>query len=159
MQVDSSNATAIFRGDFVAQEADGNVTPATAGTTNVIAGVCVGVVVDRAVAATEHPGYLPATTAGYILVAPAESCYFAIQEDGTGSAANRGATANFVAGAGSATTGVSGHELDTSEVDQDAADQLKLVEKVDSPDNDYGLNCEWIVQINLPQHSVRTAGI
>ena len=101
VQVDASNATAIFVGVFIAQEADGNYTPATAGATNVINGVCVGVVVDRTVAATEHPGYLPATTAGYIYMVPAESCYFAIQEDGDTTpltAAARGARANFIAG-------------------------------------------------------------
>ncbi len=159
VEVDASNATAIFVGDFVVQEADGNYTPATAGTTNVIAGVCVGVVVDKAVPSTEYPGYMPATTAGHILIVDADACYFAIQEDGTGSDAARGSTANFLGTAGSTTTGNSAHELDTSEVGQDAADQLKLIEKVSTPDNDYGLNCDWIVKINLSQHGRATAGV
>ena len=162
VQVDVSNNVAIFVGDFVVQEADGNFAEAAAGTTNVIAGVCVGVVVDRAVAATEHPGYLPATTAGELLIVDADSCYFAIQEDSDTStldATSRGATANFVTGSGSTVTGNSVSEIDSSELAQDAADQLKLIEKVNSPDNDYGDNCEWIVKINLSQHGRATAGI
>lgn len=162
MQVDSSNATAIFRGDFVVQEADGNIAAATAGATHVIVGVAVGPVVDRAVAATEHPGYLPATTAGYVMVAPAESCYFAIQEDSdtsTLAATERGARINFIAGAGSTTTGISAHELDSSSVGQDATYQLSLIDIVQSEDNAIGTNAEWIVKVNLPQEAPATAGI
>jgi len=162
MQVDVSNATAIFPGDFLVQEADGNITAATAGATNTIVGVCAGVVVDRTVAATEHPGYLPATTAGYILVAPAEACYFRIQEDSdtsTLAATERGARINFIAGAGSTTTGRSGHELDSSSVGQDATYQLSLIDIVQAPDNAIGTNAEWIVKVNLPQEGQATAGI
>jgi len=162
MQVDASNATAIFRGDFVVQEADGNIAPATAGATNVIVGVAVGPVVDRSVAATEHPGYIPATTAGYVLVAPAESCYFAIQEDSvvsTLAATDRGARIDFIAGAGSTTTGISAHELDSSSVGQNATYQLSLINIVEKEDNTYGTNAEWIVKVNLPQEGAATAGI
>lgn len=162
VQIDASNATAIFVGDFLVQEADGNWTPATAGATNVISGVCCGVVVDRTVPATEHPGYLPATTAGYILVAPAESCYFRIQEDGVTSqlaATERGARVNFIAGTGSAVTGRSGHEIDSDSVGQDATFQLSLIDLVQAEDNDYGEFAEWIVKVNLPQEADGTAGI
>lgn len=162
MQVDASNATAIFRGDFVVQEADGNITPATAGATNTIVGVVVAPVVNRAVAATEHPGYLPASTAGYVLVAPADACYFAIQEDSVGStlaATERGARINFIAGTGSTTTGQSAHELDSSTVGQDATYQLSLIDVVDAPDNAVGANAEWIVKVNLDQEGRATAGI
>ncbi len=162
MQVDSGNATAIFRGDFVVQEADGNIAPATAGATNKIVGVAVSPVVDRSVAATEHPGYIPATTAGYVMVAPAESCYFQIQEDGVTSqlaATERGARINFIAGAGSTTTGISAHELDSNTVGQDATFQLSLIEKIEAEDNEYGAWAEWIVKVNLPQEADATAGI
>jgi len=162
VQVDVGNATAIFVGDFVVQEADGNYTAATAGATNVIDGVCVGVVVDRTIPATEHPGYLPATTAGYIYIVPADSCYFAIQEDSdtsTLAATERGARVNFIAGAGSTTTGRSGHEIDSSSVGQDATYQLSLIDIVQAPDNAIGANAEWIVKVNLDQKGRATAGI
>ncbi len=66
--VDSSNGTAIFVGDFVVQEADGNVTPASAGDNNDILGVVTSVKVDLDVGATEYPGYLPASTEGQVYV-------------------------------------------------------------------------------------------
>lgn len=162
VQVDASNGTAIFRGDFVVREADGNYTPATAGATNVIDGVCVGVVVDRATAATEHPGYLPASTAGYILIAPAASCYFQIQEDGDTTpltAAARGARVNFVAGTGSTTTGVSGHEIDSDSVGTNATYQLSLIDYIEAEDNEAGAYADWIVKVNLDQEGRATAGI
>lgn len=161
-QVDVGNATAVFIGDFMSQEADGNWKPAAAGATNVINGVCCGVVVDRSVSATENVGYLPATTAGYVLVAPVESCYFRIQEDGVTSqlaATERGARVNFIAGAGSTTTGRSGHEINSDSVGQDATYQLSLIDLVQAEDNDYGEFAEWIVKVNLPQEADATAGI
>ena len=162
MTVDASNSVAIFNGDLVAQEADGNVVAATGGATEVIIGTCVGVVVDRAVSATENVGYLPALTAGTIRVANAESCYFAMQEDGVTSqltAADRGARINMINGGGSTTTGRSGMELDSDSVGQDATYQLQLVDLVNKVDNAYGAHAEWIVKVNLPQDGQATAGI
>lgn len=160
--VDSSNGTAIFRGDFVAQEADGNITPATAGAGNDILGVAVGIDIDPAEEKTEYPGYLPASTSGSVLVAPAASAYFVIQEDsvgGTLAAADKGARANFVAGSGSTLTGLSAHEIDSSGAGTGATLQLQLMYPVDRPDNEIGANADWIVRVNLPQHRVATAGI
>lgn len=162
VQVDVSNATAIFPGDFVVREADGNYTPATAGATNVIGGVCVGVVVDRTVAATESPGYLPATTAGYINIVPADSAYFMIQEDGVTTpltSAARGGNIQFIAGAGDTQMGRSNHELDSDTVGADATYQLTLIDKVDRENNDYGAYADWIVKVNLDQEGRATAGI
>lgn len=117
MPVDSSNGTAIFKGDAVKLEDDGNMAPAAAGDS--IYGFCMGVVVDRAVAATEHPGYLPASTAGNILVLPANNAMISIKEDGTGGymvATNVGSVGDLVATAGSTSTGRSGYVLDSSDV-------------------------------------------
>lgn len=161
--VDSSNATAIFRGDFVVQEADGNITPATAGATNRILGVAVGIDIDPAEEKTEYPGFLPASTEGSVLVAPADSAYFVIQEDSVGStlgADAKGARANFVAGSGSTLTGLSAHEIDSSSEATDATLQLQLMYPVDRPDNDVtSANADWVVKVNLPQHSADSAGI
>lgn len=162
-EVDSSNGTAIFRGDFVVQEADGNVTPATAGATNRILGCVVGIDIDPAEEKTEYPGYLPASTAGHVLVAPAESAYFVMQEDSVGSSLGadaRGARADFIDGSGSTLTGLSAHEIDSSTEGTGATLQLQLMYPVDRPDNDVTeANADWIVRVNLPQHSVDTAGI
>lgn len=161
--VDSSNGTAIFQGDFVVQEADGNITPATAGAGNAILGVALGPEVDRAVAETEHPGYIPASTAGKVRVALAHDNYFVIQEDSdtsTLASADRGARADFVAGTGSTTTGRSAHEIDSNTAGTGATKQLQLIQPVDDPDNTVGeANADWIVRVNTVQHTVDSAGI
>lgn len=160
-EVDSSNGTAIFVGDFVVQEADGNVTPASAGDNNDILGVVTSVQVDLDVAATEHPGYLPASTAGHVFVALAQDGqYFRIQDNGTLGSDARGARANFEANAGSATTGRSAHEINASSEGTGVEHQLVLVDAVDSPDNDItSANADWIVAVNLPQHGPETTGV
>lgn len=159
--VDSSSTPAIFVGDFVVQEADGNVTPASAGTGNDILGAVVSVQVDRTVGATEHPGYLPASTSGDVFVCLAQDGqYFRIQEDGTLGVNAKGARAEIVAGSGSTTTGRSAHEVDSSSEGTGAAKQLQLIDAVDSPDNDATTaNAEWIVAVNLPQRRAASAGI
>ena len=160
--VDASNGTAIFRGDFVKLEADGNVAPATAG--DVLLGVAMGPVVDRAIPATEHPGYLPASTAGYVRVAVGPDILYEVQEDSVGgdmTAAMVGANGNIAAGAGSTTTGVSGHELDSSDVTTNngsaATAQLRVVALVDREDNAVGTNAKWLVRIN--EHHFGSSGV
>ena len=162
--VDASNGTAIFKGDAVILEDDGNVAPATAG--GVILGVCVGVVVNRAVAATEHPGYLPASTAGTVLVEIGTNVVFEIQEDSVGGAmvaTNVGSNGDFVATAGSTTTGRSAYELDSSDViakDASAATATLRVLKLSSrTDNEIGTEAKWEVIINEHQFADATAGL
>lgn len=163
--VDSSNGTAIFRGDFITLEDDGNVAPAAAG--GILLGVCVGVEVSRAVAATEHPGYLPASTAGYVLVAVGPDVLYEVQEDSVGGAmplASVGSTGDIVAGAGSTTTGRSAHVLDSSDViAKDAAPgsaQLLVVGLVDRPDNEGAANyARWIVKINESAFALGQSGL
>lgn len=122
--VKSDYATAVFIGDVVSLTgaADtggiGDVDICAAG--EVITGAVVGVKVDRSVAATEHPGYIPASTGGYVFVADSPHQLFEVQEDSAGGAAGVAAVGNVfnhtVATAGSTTTGMSGHELDSSDV-------------------------------------------
>lgn len=159
MAVDSSNATAIFRGDLVKLEDDGNAAPAAAGDSAY--GVCMGVVVDPAVAATIHPGYLPATTAGTILVAVGPDVLFEIQEDSDGGSLALtavGSNVDIIAGAGSTTTGVSAHEIDSS-TSTDAAPgsaQLRIVGLVQREDNEVGTNAKWLVRLNENQITTAT---
>jgi len=151
--VDSSNGTAIYRGDAVKLEDDGNIAPATAG--DLLLGVCVGVEVDRTVAATEHPGYLPASTAGTIMVCVGPDVIYEIQEDSVGGAmvaTNVGSNGDIAVTAGSTVTGNSKMELDSSDViskDSSAATaQLLVLGLVDRPDNAIGTEAKWLVRIN-----------
>jgi hypothetical protein len=162
--VDASNGTAIFPGDFVKLEADGNVAPAAA--TDELLGVCIGVQVTSPgedflsndnLSTTEHPGFLAASTAGKVLVVDDPNVLFEIQTAGTITADDRGQNADIVAGAGSTTTGRSAHEVSATTGTGTA--QLRLIDYKRSPDNDVTLaNSRWIVKINEHMH-VDTTGI
>ena len=155
--VDVSNAVAIFPGDFISLEADGNVKAST--TSDRILGVCMGVNVDMDVSATEHPGYLPATTVGTILVNVDPNSLYEVQEDSVGSNLaldSIGNLADVAVGSGNTATGTSAHEIDSSDIGTGA--QLKIVDLVDKADNALGANAKWIVKIN-EAHFVGETGI
>lgn len=145
------NATAIFPGDGVALNDDGTVSPVAAG--GLMLGVCASVVVDRKIAATEHPGYLPASTAGDILVFVGQDIIYEIQEDSVGGALAAtivGSNVDMIAGAGSTTTGASGHQLDSS-TNLDAAPgtaQLRVLALDPRVDNEIGAQAKWHIRIN-----------
>ncbi len=162
--VDASNSTAIFNGDLVVLEDDGNLAPSGAG--GAVLGVCVGVTVDRAVTATEYPGYVPASTAGNILVEVGRNVIFEIQEDSTGGAmvaTNVGSNGDVVAGAGSTTTGRSSYELDSSDVIASDASaktaQLRVLKLSSRADNAIGVNAKWEVIINEHQLTDSNIGL
>lgn len=158
--VDASNATAIFNGDPVTLEADGNVTPTADG--GVILGVVVGVKVDRDVAATEHPGYLPATTAGSVLVCIAPDAIYEVQSDDAATAevalTDVGANIDLNANAGSTTTGQSAYELDADTITSAGSAQLRIIGLVDRPDNAVGEFAKWLVRVH-ESHLAATNGI
>lgn len=169
--VDAANATAIFIGDVIKLEADGNVAPAAEGDLpgQAIA-VVVGVKVDRAVAATEHPGYLPATTAGTVYgVSVLEDVVFEVEEDGTGGtmalATSRSKNVDYDNVAGSTTTGKSGFVLDSSTVATTAALNCQLQDLADFIGNAAGTASGttgatvWLVTFNESRWRAGTAGV
>lgn len=151
--VDSSNSTAIFIGDFIIAEADGNVAPYTGTSGGDLLGVCVGVLGGYDDLSNF---YLAASTAGDIMVCDDPDAIFAIQEDNAGTAltlAARGANCDVLATGGSTTTGISAHEIDRSTVVATIA-QLRLLRLVERDDNAYGDSAEWEVMIN--EHEYKT---
>jgi len=149
--VDASSTPAIFVGDFVALAADGNVSPAAAGAR--LLGV-VGAIAGDYDNLTRR--YLPASTAGTVWVYDDPDIVFAIQEDSDSStlaATSVGARADHIAGTGSTTTSISGHEIDSSDLATDDGG-LRLLGKVDRADNAYGANCEW--QVVIMEHEFNT---
>ncbi len=141
--VDAANATAIFKNDPITAEADGNVTVSSADDGVVVLGVA-----DGFLSTTGEPlSYLPATTAGTVLYIDPKGRRFKIQSDaGTTVAATAVyATANHAAGTGSTVTGISGAELDASDIGTGI--QLRILGKDD--DSTWGLaNVNLIVEFN-----------
>ena len=151
--VDVSNSTAIFLGDFIILESDGNVAPSAVTTGGVLLGTCTAVLDDYG---NLNRRYLPATTAGNIMVADSPNQIFTVQEDDDGTAltsAARGANCDVLATAGSTTTGKSAHEIDRSSV-TNATAQLRLQRIVERDDNAHGDSAEWEVIIN--EHALKT---
>ena len=167
--VDSSNATAIFPGDFMILQNDGNVAPYTSGGGNLI-GVCAGIEVaaptkedgflsDGNIGVQEYPGYLPASTAGVVYIIDSPDQLFEVQSDGTTEAVDQGTNADVTPGSGSTTTGRSAHEM--SATNGTAIAQLRLIRPVKRADNDVSLaNGRWVVKINEHQYqSVDLTGV
>jgi len=148
------NTTALYVGDPVIIAGDGDAfgTPtcviATA-TTGRITGVVVGF---RPSAPFPLP-YLPASTAGYVLVADDPDLLFEVQEDGVGgslAATNIGNNISLIAGAGSTSTGNSGWMIDSSTAATTNTLQMRIVELQHRVDNVIGTTAKWLCAINLP---------
>jgi hypothetical protein len=116
------NDVALFVGDPVVTTGTASVegllnveeAPGSEGTPAIILGVIVGIVVDRSVAATEHPGYMPALTAGSVLVNVDPNQLYEVQGITALALADYGLYCDHIWAAGSTTTGASGTQLDTS---------------------------------------------
>ena len=161
--VDSSNGTAIFVGDYMIREDDGNVAPYTGSSGGNLLGVCVAVGTDETLYLDPDNlsrRYLPASTAGTVLVADEPDVVFVVQEDNDGTAltaAEAGTNCDVLATAGNTTTGQSAHEIDRSTTTTSAA-QLRLIRLLNRDDNEHGDFAKWEVMIN--EHVYRsTSGV
>src|SRR3990172_868317 len=133
--LDATHA-AMYIGDVIKMTSDGYPEIFAAGDSAVTAiGVVVGVEVNRGLnAATEFPGYMPLNIAGKVHVVTDPSVIFEVQEDGVGGSlalADAGLNIEIINGGGSATTGVSGMEIDSSTKATTAT-----------------LNARWLVKFN-----------
>jgi hypothetical protein len=148
--VDSSNGTAIFPGDAIIREADGNVAPYTGSGGGNLLGFCVGVDEDYD---DLKRTYLPASTAGNVFVADSPYTVFGIQSDGIITADDAGNNADVTATAGDTATGGSRHEV--SATTGTATAQLRLLRPINREDNDVTLtNSDWEVLIN--EHTLKS---
>lgn len=149
--VDSSDSTALFIGDPVQVDGTSNtaqvkalaggdypigtlegVTRATAGATNKVVGVVVGVM---SVTGDSVP-YRAASTERVVLVADDPNLVFEAQADGAIAAASVGLNSNIVLDtAGSATTGLSGAEVDATTA-TGATNQLTILGFTRDPKNE-----------------------
>ena len=175
--VAATYATALFIGDPVIIVAGGSNTAAvrvpgagdfaigtlpsiekaTAGTSNRITGAIVGF---SPLATDLEKKHNAASTERVAYVCDDPFVVFEIQADGAVTAANIGLNANLIyTQAGSATTGLSGVELDTSGLATTAGLQVKILRAVNREDNDTTLTRARVeVLNNQPTHSPGTVG-
>jgi hypothetical protein len=158
--VAAAYATALFIGDAVklggSADATGVATVEQAAAGDSMVGVIVGIDVDKAVPATEHPGYIPASTGGYVLVCDDPSAVYEVQEDGNIGVAGVGQVGDHVVAAGNTTFGTSGMELASTTVGTTGAG-WHVLGYAQRPDNEIGTNAKLLVMIN--EHSRTGAGV
>ena len=172
--VPAANATALYLGDpvqILSGSADGNGIPAVRiitqgnGTDSGISTYgLIGSVVSTVIGGEppipvlqSNTPYLPASTAGYILVADDPDLLFEVQENGNmagsgpaGSYTGPGKNVDLVSGTGSTVTSFSGWQLGSSSLSTSAL-QMRVIRMLEQADNALGTNAKWLCRINLHQ--------
>lgn len=140
-------ATALFRYDAVNRVADASIeVSATPGTT-----AYTGVVLDRGAAST--------ATTHRVIVSPG-AIYEAQSNGVTGLVAiDMGNNANLTLGAGTASTGQSGHQLDTTTLNTTITLDMHLLQLFNVADNSYGPYSRIEVVFNKHRMAPATAGV
>jgi len=140
--------TAIFIGDAVARAADGSIDKAiTPGTTNYS-----GVALNHGAAST--------ATAHLVVTSPDSLFECQDNNDTDGFAAvDMGLNVNLELNAGSASTQLSGHELDESTAAGTATLDVKLLRLFGNPNNDYGAFGRYEIVFNKHRMANAIAGI
>ena len=152
--IDSSSGTATFIGDIVTANAAGSVRPAAANDNTSVAGVVIALYDSNKIpcgawGSSVSTKQLTASTAGYALVALATAGAIFVAQAQTGqtpAATSLFATTDHVAGTGSSTTGLSGHELNMS--DLNTGGQLIILGLYDEPGNTWGEHVKLYVAFN-----------
>lgn len=162
----SADGTAIFVGDAVKSggtagaagvvvnglDVEGMATVAVAAAGNVCRGVVVGFLPKQSDLTVLHR---EASTNRIALVVDDPNVIFEIEANGVGVAAvDVGTNANFVATAGSTTTGMSAFVLDSSSVNTTNTLNLKILGLTKRPDNAIGVADK--VNVLLNSHELRT---
>lgn len=168
--VPAADNTALFVGDLVkpstaggaaglvvnGQDCEGMRTCVQSAAGDPSIGVVVGFLPNLADLSIKHR---VASTNRIALVADDPALVFEIQEVSGGTAltsAEVGLNADVVVGAGNATTGVSGMELDNSTEATGAGLNVRILGLVKRPDNNYGEHAKW--EVMIMDHSLR-AGV
>ena len=128
--------TAIFVNDLVSATAGGGIQASAAAANLVMRGAAV----TGSAASTAGDGGVW-ISAGQLYQAQEDSV------SATLALADRGTTADHLAGAGSAVTGLSGHEIDSDTADASGDDQILINDLLNRSDNLVGDNAEWIVEL------------
>jgi len=151
--IDSANDTAVYIYDLVGAEADGGLEVADSDEGVSLVGSVVqlqdsnGVIIGTPNSSVSTK-YLPATTAGYAIVALAlPDSVFRVQADTdtAPAATDVFSSADHRPGTGNTTTGKSGGELDSSDLAAQGGDQFRVIGKVDEPNNDWGEHVDLLV--------------
>lgn len=151
----SSDANNLFINDPVDLGGTGDtvgmaptVVRATAGSGGYVYGTVVSVENDTSDNLSRS--YLPASTAGYVMVLTDPNAEFEIQENGNMGITAIGLNVDFsFSTAGNTTTGMSGCQLASSGADTTNTLQCRVIGVANRVDNEVGTNAKWRVRFNL----------
>ena len=156
--IPATDNTAVFLNDPVkpagSASADGKYATVAQGTAAAqILGVVQGFDQVKGLGTSQnlYRTHRPASTAMYVKVITDPLAVYEIQEDsvaGALAADDIGLNASIIVGTGSAVTGLSAVELDTSTKADTATLELKIIGLVNRPDNELGTNAKVLVMIN-----------
>lgn len=149
MEFTLTTGATVYKGDVLKIVAGGTVEVAAADIGLAAIGVAADYVDDSASAGGKK-----------VLVYADPYIIFGCQMDDAGTAstaADVGQTANHLAGSGSSTTKLSGHELDMSDIGTGA--QFKILGLIPEPNNDWGANCDVMVVFNEHLFKAAVAGV
>lgn len=153
--VPASDGTAIYIGGLVKLAGSADADGIASVTGNVATGdAVVGVVVGVAPVTADSTIYRAASVERYVLVADDPNLVFEVQEDSVGGAIAAAGVGNVadITGftAGSATTGLSSIEIDssTATASGDGTQDVLIVGLAQRQDNEIGANANWFVRLN-----------
>lgn len=152
--VTAGDTTAIFVGDLVSLNGQSDANGIRAVTKTAVGGAAVGAVVqvEYDMANLNTPQYRPASTAMYVYVADDPNTVYEAQISGASPTATMvGQNANHIDSGGSTITGVSGEQVDSTTVGTTATLTLKILDYVQSPENEVGQYAKVRVKINNHQ--------
>ena len=142
--VDASTATAIFKGDLVKADTDGNASVMSAASDDFI-----GVVLGVFNSAGKEVQSLDASTAGSVLLCEDPQAIYQVQFEGGGTAPTSAAIFDAADAiwthAGDTNNGLAGVELSETLAGDGAAKQFRILQLVNRADNVWGHNAEVLV--------------
>lgn len=142
------DSPAIFIGDAYNRLAGGTIDSSLSAGTTLISGVSLT--------------YGATTTATTHLCIEDPYVVFEAQDDSSTDglvAANMGLNANITAGAGSATTLISAHEIAEAGITTTATLDMHLLQKLNVPDNAYGAWCRVEILFNSHRMATQSVGV
>jgi hypothetical protein len=154
----------IFTGDLVKSTGTGkNITVCAAGDTTVgVFNGCQYVAVDGSIV---YAHYWPTGTtvkSGTEVIAwvyDDPAMFFTVQASGAFAAGDIGSLSDITAGAGDTATGRSRFELDSTQIAQAGAEQLKIIDIVRDGSNEVGANAKLVVMLNEHELKAKVAAV
>jgi len=163
----SGDAVACFIGDRVKLTGTSDATGklpivAQCALTDAAIGVLTGLEPDGSDEGSLSKIHRLASTARTAFVAMGGDILYSVQEDSVGNnveITEVGLNAEIVVGTGSAITGISASELDSTSAAGTSTLAVRIHHLIDAPDNVLGTNARWAVTLNDYQHDRQQTGI